>query len=261
MRVGLTCLALLLVSGCGVLLPRPSAGPRPAPTPRPTGVRPGAQSSPRPSPRSVPQAQPRHISCAHVKCVALTFDDGPGNYTSHVLDVLAKHHARATFFLVGEMIHKDDGPVLRRMAADGHELGNHTWDHRDLTSLSDAALKHEIVRTERLVKEVTGVRMHALRPPYGSTDRRVAGEAKRLGLGQVLWAVDTLDWRDRVPKLVVQRSTAAKPGQIVLMHDIHKTTVEALPRLLNVFDKKGFTYVTVSELFGDLKPGKRYSDR
>ncbi|WP_433415612.1 polysaccharide deacetylase family protein [Microtetraspora malaysiensis] len=267
MRVGLTCLALLLVSGCGVLLPRPSAGPRPAPTPRPTGPT-GAQPSPAPSssPSSAPSGtprppQPRHISCAHVKCVALTFDDGPGNYTSHVLDVLAKHYARATFFLVGEMIHKEDQPVLRRMVAEGHELGNHTWDHRDLTSLSDAALKHEVVSTERLVKEVTGVRMHALRPPYGATDRRVAGEAKRLGLGQVLWAVDTLDWRDRVPKLVVQRSTAAKPGQIVLMHDIHKTTVEALPRLLNVFDKKGFTYVTVSELFGDLKPGKRYSDR
>ncbi|GLX00212.1 polysaccharide deacetylase family protein [Microtetraspora sp. NBRC 16547] len=278
MRVGLACLSLLLVAGCGVASIPPAAAPSPAGTPgalvtasppggqagKPTGEPPG---TPRPMPRPrttqpiPPETRPRDVDCAHVKCVALTFDDGPGNYTSTVLDTLARHHARATFFLVGEMIHEDDRPVLRRMVAEGHELGNHTWDHRDLTSLSDAGLRHEIIKTEKLVKEITGVRMHVMRPPYGATDRRVAQETKRLGLAQILWAIDTLDWRDRVPKLVVRRSTAAKPGEIVLMHDIHKTTVEALPRLLNVFDRKGFTYVTVSELFGDLKPGKRYSDR
>ncbi|WP_067169569.1 polysaccharide deacetylase family protein [Microtetraspora niveoalba] len=261
MRVGLACLALLLVAGCGVASTPPAEPPAGTPAAAPGSGDGGYAHSPPPHQESRPEAGPRDIRCARIRCVALTFDDGPGSYTPRVLDLLARHRARATFFLVGEMIDKTDWPVLRRMAAEGHELGNHTWDHHDLTSLGDAALRREIVRTQRLVREVTGVRMRGMRPPYGATDGRVAREARRLGLGQVLWAIDTLDWRDRVPKLVVRRSTAAKPGEIVLMHDIHKTTVDALPRLLDVFDKKGFTYVTVSELFGDLKPGKRYSER
>ncbi|MCC5576788.1 polysaccharide deacetylase family protein [Microtetraspora sp. AC03309] len=275
MRVGLALLSLLVVTGCGVASILRTTAPAPPPTaaPTPGGATPGPETADpsgtgqpgepeRPRPRPSPTApEPRDISCARTRCVALTFDDGPGNYTSTVLDVLARHQARATFFLVGEMIGKDDRPVLRRMVAEGHELGNHTWDHRDLTAMSDAGLRREIVRTEKLVEDLTGVRMHGMRPPYGATDRRVTEETRRLGLAQILWAIDTLDWRDRVPKLVVQRSTKAKPGEIVLMHDIHKTTVEALPRLLKVLDEKGFTYVTVSELFGHLTPGKRYSDR
>ena len=100
--------------------------------------------------------------------------------------------------------------------------------------------------------------MRLMRPPYGSTNHEVEAVTKQEGLAQIMWDVDTLDWRDRNAALVAKRCEEAKPGDIVLMHDIHPTTVEALPRLLDELDRKHFTYVTVSELIGSLTPGKAY---
>ncbi|GAA3418594.1 polysaccharide deacetylase family protein [Streptosporangium vulgare] len=114
--------------------------------------------------------------------MALTFDDGPGAYTESLLDILAGYRARATFFVVGRMVLGDGENTLRRMVAEGHELGNHTWDHPQLPLLSQAAIREELGRTQWLVKQATGVTMILMRPPYGLTDSRVAAESRHLGL-------------------------------------------------------------------------------
>ncbi|HLU74189.1 MAG TPA: polysaccharide deacetylase family protein [Nonomuraea sp.] len=194
------------------------------------------------------------------RCVALTFDDGPGRYTTRLLDALRARGARATFFVVGEMVAAPGGAArLRRIAREGHELGNHSWTHTQLTTLPRRLIARELQRTGDVVRYATGVRMHLMRPPYGSTDRRVAAESRRRGLAQILWNVDTYDWRDRVPKVVARRAARAKPGSVVLLHDIHRTTVKAVPRVLDALTRKGYRLVTVSELYGSApEPGRRY---
>ncbi|MFF4992648.1 polysaccharide deacetylase family protein [Streptosporangium saharense] len=203
----------------------------------------------------------RGVNCARTRCVALTFDDGPGPYTGKLLDILAGHQARATFFVLGRMVAEDRGENVRRMVVEGHELGNHTWDHLPLTQLTEKAIRFELTNTQKIVRRLAGVKMTMMRPPYGSTGKRVAAEASRLGLAQVLWSVDTLDWRDRDTRMVTQRATQATPGAIVLMHDIHATTVEAVPAILTQFTQRGYTFVTLSELYGvpRLVPGRAYT--
>ena len=204
----------------------------------------------------------RQIDCARLKCVALTFDDGPGKLTGKVLDMLAAHNARATFFVIGQNITPEVRPMLARMVAEGHEIGNHTWTHPQLTTLPPGKLADEMARTNRLIKAYAGVEPHTLRPPYGMTNQKVAQEAKRQGLAQILWTVDTSDWKDHKTEVVLKRAKAAKPGSIVLLHETVATTVAGVPKLLEHFDKQGYTYVTISELFGEqyLQPGEKYRE-
>jgi peptidoglycan/xylan/chitin deacetylase (PgdA/CDA1 family) len=204
----------------------------------------------------------RTVDCARVRCVALTFDDGPGKYTGKVLDLLAAHNARATFFVIGRNITPEVRPQLARIVAEGHEIGNHTWNHPQLNGLSPAKLKDELARTSALIKAYTGVRPNTLRPPYGMTNERVAQEAKRQGLAQILWTVDTVDWKDHNAAVVLKRVKQARPGSIVLLHETVKTTVDAIPEILKHFDRQGYAYVTVSELFGEeyLVAGQKYKE-
>ncbi|GAA0624984.1 hypothetical protein GCM10009547_30240 [Sporichthya brevicatena] len=202
------------------------------------------------------------VDCSVLKCVALTFDDGPGAQTSQVLAALAEYNAVATWFPLGEMI-ADNPDALRAIAAAGHEIGNHSWSHPQLTALRERDVNRQITRTADLIAEVTGVRPTLVRPPYGSVSRRVNGELARLQAPIILWDVDPLDWRyqntDRVHRSVVRQT---KPGSIVLMHDIHRTTVAAVPRILRSLAHRGYTFVTVSQLYGNsLQPGRAYTDR
>ena len=285
MRLRGLCLAsLLAVPGCGYLT-EPPAG---EPTPR-TGVSANAPapvaSAPAPGGGSVPvdpltlaeqlgtaqpgwrswfnRFMPRRVDCRHIRCVALTFDDGPGDDTGRLLNILARKQAKGTFFVVGQRVAQSGRFELRRMVGEGHEIGNHTWDHPDLTTLSPHKVRMELVRTQRVVRRATGVRMRLMRPPYGSTDRVVARQTRRLRLAQILWDVDTFDWRDRNAEVVARRAVRVRPGSIVLMHDIHATTVDAVPEILHRLHAKGYTFVTVSELFGahTPKPGKEYNNR
>ncbi|MEU8379880.1 polysaccharide deacetylase family protein [Streptosporangium sp. NPDC048865] len=256
-------------------LPGPAATS--VPTGTPTGAPPGGGPSPYPHVLPAPGLGPgagrphwerddlpvspraRRIDCGRVRCVALTFDDGPGTYTEPLLDILAGHRARATFFVVGRMAFGSGESTLRRMVAEGHELGNHTWNHPQLPLLSQGAIREELGRTQWLVKRATGVTMILMRPPYGLTDSRVAAESRQLGLAQIMWDVDTLDWRDRDPSLVARRATEAGPGSIVLMHDTHRSTVQAVPRMLEEFADRGYRFVTLSELYGRRPaPGRKY---
>ncbi|MFI6598060.1 polysaccharide deacetylase family protein [Nonomuraea sp. NPDC050536] len=257
MRAWVAPLALLAVAGCGAIHPLMDVPAVPALPPmvvdrstlakRLIAMQPGWPAKP---------------NCRRVKCVALTFDDGPGPYTNHLLDILHRRGVKATFFLIGQSVAADRGRTVRRILAEGHEIGNHTWNHPQLSMLSRPGIRYQLTRTERLVKRLTGVHMRMMRPPYGATDRRVAAECRREGLAQILWTVDTNDWRDRVSSIVARRAGAAKPGSIILMHDIHRTTVAAVPRLIDKLKHKGYTFVTVPDLFGKpLVPGRKYVER
>lgn len=192
--------------------------------------------------------------CSQVKCVALTFDDGPGPYTASLLDILDEHEAKATFFLIGKDIAKLP-EVVREEAARGHEIGNHTWSHQDLAKISVAAAQRELRKTDAAIKEVTGASPTVIRPPYGTIREDLK---KSLDLPVAMWSVDTFDWKTRDAKKTIKSAEKVVPGSIVLMHDIHPSTVKAMPTMLADLKARGFHFVTVSQLVGDPKPGTGY---
>lgn len=180
------------------------------------------------------------------KLVALTFDDGPhGEYTEHILDVLEKYHAHATFFVVGNRIEGRE-KVLQRMDKMGCQIGNHTWSHADLVKLPQKGAIEEIEKTNQAVKAVTGKGTELLRPPYCSKK----GLEEFVQYPMILWSVDTEDWKNKNPEMIFREATKIKKsGNILLFHDIYPTTVEAVERIVPELQKKGFQFVTVSEMF------------
>lgn len=199
-------------------------------------------------------------STAENKCIALTFDDGPGDRTPELLDALAEHDAKATFFLTGAPL-RDNLDILRREYAEGHQIANHTEAHPDLTTIGSGAVKNELTPVSALVRRETGHEMTLMRPPFGATDDNSATVSKELGLAEILWSIDTNDWRHRDPGKVVKHTMEhTEPGSIVLMHDIHGSTIDAMPELLERLTTEGFTMVTVSQLLGETEPGEQYRD-
>ncbi|MEV4017456.1 polysaccharide deacetylase family protein [Nonomuraea angiospora] len=211
---------------------------------------PGVAALGAPDDRTEVRPRPR-VDCRHVKCVALTFDDGPGPYTDTLLAYLAAYHASATFFVVGSNVVRYPR-VLRRTVAAGHEIGNHTWSHPDLTRLSPARVRSQLGRTDQAIRAVTGVVPRLVRPPYGALNATVR---RQTGRPMVLWSVDTLDWRFRSSATVARRALrSVRPGSVILFHDIHPTTVRAIPRVLRKLAARGYRFVTVSQLFGGHPP-------
>jgi peptidoglycan/xylan/chitin deacetylase (PgdA/CDA1 family) len=249
--------ALVLASAVGVFAP----GTRKlAPTTDPSGTvmfNVPAADNPRPS-QAAPAPQQR-VDCRKQKCVALTFDDGPVLDTTKVLEMLKAKNARATFFVLG-MQATQYPDILKKAAAQGNEIGNHTFSHAKLQGAPAATVQTEVGRTQRIIKELTGKWPTLLRPTYGSTDKQLDGICKQHKLSQVLWSVDTVDWQDRDTKKIVEKvATQTQPGSIVILHDVKPTTVAAVPEILNKLSQKGFKFVTVSEIYGgQLKPGEKY---
>jgi peptidoglycan/xylan/chitin deacetylase (PgdA/CDA1 family) len=195
--------------------------------------------------------------------VALTFDDGPHlKNTAFILDELRRRGAKATFFVTGPNARRHP-EIIRRMAAEGHEIGNHSWGHPYLPKLSDAAVRREIAKTQAVVKEIVGREPKIFRPPFGAFRPRVGRAA---GLPAIIWSVDTLDWLHRNSDRIIRVATKAKDGDIVLMHDTHATTARAVGRVLDELGSNGFRFVTVSQILGFDKspqkavPGKSYHD-
>lgn len=200
----------------------------------------------------------KRVNCAKAKCIALTFDDGPGPYTEKLASYLKSKNVKSTFFMLGQQVQAFP-EAARKVAAAGHEIGVHTWDHRSLPLLTNAQIKKEISSTVKIIRSKAGVTPTVMRPPYGAVSTRVLKTVKKSGLAVILWNVDTLDWKTKsTPKTVKAALRDAKRGSIVLMHDIHGTTVDAVPKIVEGLQKKGYTLVTVSELLGKTKPGKKY---
>ncbi|WP_344590049.1 polysaccharide deacetylase family protein [Actinomadura vinacea] len=191
--------------------------------------------------------------------MAITFDDGPGEHTGQLLDRLKESGARATFFMLGQNVRGNE-QLVRRMAYEGHELANHTWSHPNLTGMSSGAVRSEVRRTQRAIQQASGVEPKVFRPPYGATDAQVG---RAVGMPQIMWSVDSQDWlHHNVARNVSAGVKSPKPGGVVLFHDIHHETVNAAPKILAGLRERGFTLVTVSELFQTrtLKPGSRYTN-
>lgn len=186
-----------------------------------------------------------NVDCSKAKCIALTFDDGPGPGSAVILDTLEKYQAHATFMVVGSRV-ATWADTLKREVADGNDIGNHTWDHSDLTNLSAADAEAEVSKTQDAVANVTGRRPFMVRPPYGAYNQTVINE---IGLPFIMWGVDPDDWRDRDAGIVYQRvMSQVAPGEIVLSHDLYPTTAAAYQRIIPDLISQGYTLVTVSDL-------------
>jgi peptidoglycan-N-acetylglucosamine deacetylase len=191
--------------------------------------------------------------------IAMTFDDGPHvTNTAKLLDMAAKRHIKLTFFVLGECIEQNP-EVLRREVAEGHEIGNHSWSHPNLAKLSDEGVRNQLQRTEDIIVKTTGIRPKLMRPPYGELTKRQRQWVNRdFGYKIILWDVDPLDWKRPGSSVVAQRIIAgARPGSIILSHDIHPPTIAAMPQVFDALLAKGFKFVTVSELLAMDKGGER----
>src|SRR5947199_1556053 len=182
--------------------------------------------------------------------IAITFDDGPSaTLTPKLLDILAAHRIKATFFVIGENVVQHP-EVVARAAREGHEIGNHSWSHPNFGKMSDDGVRGQLQRTDEAIKGATGARPTLLRPPYGSiTARQKRWIHDQFGYQVILWDVDPYDWKRPGPPVVRNRILKeTQPGSIVLSHDIHPGTIEAMPSTFDALEGKGFKFVTVSEL-------------
>ncbi|WP_433269258.1 polysaccharide deacetylase family protein [Actinosynnema sp. CS-041913] len=171
--------------------------------------------------------------------VALTYDDGPyAQFTRPLLAALRSARARATFFDIGTRA-KEHPDLVRATARAGMWLGNHTWSHPFLTRATPDELSKEIASTQDELRRITGRVPTLFRPPYGDTNAAVAAEARRQGLDQVLWTVDTRDWTSPPTEEIVRSATSATAGGIVLMHDGYQNTVDAVPLVVQGLRAKG----------------------
>ncbi|MEU8522770.1 polysaccharide deacetylase family protein [Streptomyces sp. NBC_01216] len=201
------------------------------------------------------------VDCAKVKCIALTFDAGPGKDTPHLLDILEEKQVPATFFLLGRK-HVDRYPeVVKRISDEGHEVANHTWTHRILTDLEADEVREELSRTQEAIKAITGREPTLMRPPQGRTDGTVSDVSRELGLAQVLWSVTAKDYSTTDSELIRRRVLdGAQRDGIILLHDIYDGTVPAVPGIIDELKRRGFTFVTVPQLLapGTAEPGAVY---
>ncbi|WP_052573852.1 polysaccharide deacetylase family protein [Haloferula sp. BvORR071] len=182
--------------------------------------------------------------------IAMTFDDGPHpSNTPRLLDMLRERNIKATFYVIGQNV--DLYPnVLRRTVSEGHEIGNHSFSHPILSKMSDSAVREQLTKTRDAVARATGIQPRTMRPPYGALlQRQREWIHAELGYPTILWSVDPLDWKRPGPAAVTSRILAGTtPGAIVLAHDLHGGTVDAMPATLDGLLRKGYQFVTVSQL-------------
>ncbi|MDU7360699.1 MAG: polysaccharide deacetylase family protein [Propionibacteriaceae bacterium] len=172
-----------------------------------------------------------------------------------MLNELAKTKSKATFFVLGPNV-ASNPDVVARMAKEGHQIGNHSWSHSQFSHLSASKVVSEVERTSEAVKKATGHGTNGVRPPYGDMNKTTRSALTGFPEGEIiLWSIDTLDWKTRsTQKTIAAVKEQAKPGAIVLMHDIHKPTVAAVPAIVDYLRGEGYTLVTVDDLLAPENP-------
>lgn len=238
------------------LAPTPAESPS---QPVYTGIEPAAQPPSAVATPPPPRAPRKHTynSCNVAEpVVALTFDDGPHpKHTIRLLDMLKERGVKATFYVIGQNVLQYP-EIVQRMAAEGHEIGNHSYTHPSLPKIGHARVGEEISKTNAAIEQVVGITPVTMRPPYGAINPTIT---KRLNeefdLPVILWSVDPQDWKIRkashVSNHILQN---AKPGSIILAHDIHASTIDAMPAVLDGLLAKGFRFATISELIALDRP-------
>ncbi len=186
------------------------------------------------------------------KKIALTFDDGPHPvHTPEILDILKEYNVRATFFVIGQNM-EYWGDLVEREAAEGHEIGNHTFSHRNLHDLTKEQIFEEIKGTERVIMERTQIQTHLLRPPEGKVSQSLCGLANEKEYTVVCWSIDTRDWEHTPSETIVKNVlSSVEGGDIILFHDFvsgKSPTPDALRAILPALIEEGYEFVTVSEL-------------
>ena len=191
--------------------------------------------------------------------VALTFDDGPSKYTAEILKVLKENNSVATFFVLGSEVNKYKD-VLNQVIAEGNEIGNHSYNHKNLKTITDEELYKQVQGTDDLVYIASGYTPKVMRPPYGISDAELN---KKINKPIVKWSIDALDWKNRdTDKVVAAVLNDVKDGDIVLMHDLYDSTAQAAKIIIPKLVEQGYQLVTVSEMseYRDvtLTPGQQY---
>jgi len=239
---------LLAFSLFGLLVLHTASGQNASPTPAVER----SSSASTPAPVATPALPQVTYNSVYVDgpYIALTFDDGPhATLTPRLLDLLAAHRMKATFFVVGQCV-VDHPEILRRAVREGHEIASHSWSHPNLGKMSDEAVRRELQKTDDAIVAAIGKRPTLMRPPYGSiTARQKRWIHDEFGYRIIIWDVDPLDWKRPGPSVVCNRIVKeTRSGSIVLAHDIHPPTLEAMPATLEQLGRKGFKSVTVSDL-------------
>lgn len=210
-----------------------------------------------PAPAFAQTPKTAEVDCEQVKCIALTFDDGPGKYAGTLLDTLKKYDAKATFFLEGQYVNSRP-TFVKRMVAEGHEVGNHSYKHPDFTKIDAGAIRSEIQKTQDAVKKAAGVEPKLLRPPYGLADLQVSDVATEFGMPMILWTAGSHDWDTKNVEAIKKKTLeVAERDGIILMHDWVKQTVDGMPSIIKSLQAKGYHLVTVSDIVKrqNLQPG------
>ena len=195
--------------------------------------------------------------------IALTFDDGPSEFTDSVLDILEQYNVCATFFMMGKSVEEWRDTVIRAVK-NGNEVAGHTWSHKKLTDLNNQSIKESIQATSKIIEQVTGVPCKLFfRPPYGHVNLRVRNICSELGYSLINWTVDPQDWRLLNARMVYNTTMkSVKENSIILLHDIYKSTVDATKLIIPELIARGYELVTISELMNhlhkELKPGILY---
>jgi peptidoglycan/xylan/chitin deacetylase (PgdA/CDA1 family) len=202
------------------------------------------------------------VDCAHAKCVALTFDDGPGPYTDRLLQILRDNDAKATFFLIGNKVAANPSGAKRIVDA-GMEVGSHTWEHPNMTTIPPQDISAQFTRADDAIKAATGQTPKLWRPAGGLTNDEVNLAAAQQGLAAILWDVIPFDWMNDSNTAATRYMlmTQIKPGSVVLFHDTYSSTVDLVYQFIPVLKANGYHLVTVSQLLGARAPGSVYGRR
>ncbi|MCL1935676.1 MAG: polysaccharide deacetylase family protein [Defluviitaleaceae bacterium] len=195
------------------------------------------------------------------KLIAITFDDGPSRYTESILDIFYKNDSHATFFVLGNQIERNL-EIFLKIYERGHEIGNHTFFHENVTRLSRSNVINTIVRTSNLIEKHTGVYPTLFRPPFGEIKNRERDILRILGYSIILWSVDPRDWNTADSNKIFEHIiNNARHGSIILLHDTRKSTYEAIAKAVPYLIENGFRLVTVSELLENTRAGNIYRNR
>jgi peptidoglycan/xylan/chitin deacetylase (PgdA/CDA1 family) len=210
----------------------------------------------------VRKASADEVDCSQVKCVALTFDDGPSPFTDRLLQILVDNDARSTFFLIGNKVAANPAGA-KRIADAGMEVANHTWEHPNLTTIPPELIAGQLTKANDAIAAATGITPTLYRPAGGLSNDAVRAAAKQLGMAEILWDVIPFDWMNDANTAATTQmlKTQIRPGSVVLFHDTYSSTVDVVYQFIPVLKANGYHMVTVSQLLGGRAPGSSYGGR
>jgi peptidoglycan/xylan/chitin deacetylase (PgdA/CDA1 family) len=210
----------------------------------------------------VRKASADDVNCKLVKCVALTFDDGPSPFTDRLLQILKDNNAKATFFLIGNKVAANPGGA-KRIADAGMEIGNHTWEHPNMTTIPPVDIPSQLSKANDAIYAATGQRPKLFRTAGGLINDEVLEAAKQQGLADINWDVIPFDWMNNsnTAATTYMLKTQITPNSVVLFHDTYSSTVDVVYQFLPVLQANGYRAVTVSQLLGPRAPGTSYGRR